>query len=273
MLTHDTFTHRFGRKALFGMIHLRPLPGSPLYGGSMDAVIEHALADARALAGGGCDGVIVENFGDKPFRKERVEGECVAAMTRVVAEVRRTVALPVGVNVLRNDALSAIAIASATGAAFIRVNVHVGAMLTDQGIIEGDAAETVRRRGIVAPDVGIFADHMVKHAVPLAPVDQLQSAKDLRLRGLADAVIVTGAETGAACEPDSLRSLREVLADTPLIVGSGLTAENAASFAEADAAIAGTSIKREGRVDEPVDRDRVERLVQAFKAVRQPGAR
>jgi len=164
------------------------------------------------------------------------------------------------VNVLRNDAASAIAIAAATGAAFIRVNVHTGAMLTDQGIIEGRAAETLRLRAVLAPGVLIFADHRVKHATPLAAVDDDQAAKDLRQRGLADAIIVSGRETGAAPDAKHFARVRAAV-DGPLLIGSGLTEGNAQAFADADGAIAGTSVKREGRVD----RERVERLVAAFK--------
>ena len=143
------------------MVHLRALPGAPLFGGSLDEVIEAAMADANALAAGGCDGIVFENFGDRPFHK-RVGPETVAAMTRVITEVRPK--LPFGVNVLRNDARAALAIAAATGAQFIRVNVHVGVMATDQGIIEGEAAETLRLR---TPHVLIFADYLVKHATPI----------------------------------------------------------------------------------------------------------
>jgi hypothetical protein len=246
------------------MVHLLPLPGAPLYAGSLAAVLESALRDARAIAAGGCDGVIVENFGDKPFTKGRVASETVAAMTRVVAEIVGAVAVPVGVNVLRNDAHSALAIAAATGAAFIRVNIHTGAMLTDQGLIEGEAYETLRRRAAIAPQAAIFADHLVKHAVPLGDVEPLQSAKDLRLRGLADALIVTGAETGAAPDAARLRALRAAV-DAPLLIGSGLTAENADAFSDADAAIVGTSIKRDARVDAEVEQTRVAQIVRAFK--------
>jgi membrane complex biogenesis BtpA family protein len=251
------------------MVHLAPLPGAPLYGGSLDAVIAAALADARALRDGGCDGMVFENFGDRPFFKDAVPPETVAAMTRVIIDVTRDVALPFGVNVLRSDAASALAVAAATGAAFIRVNVHTGAMVADQGIIEGRAAETLRKRAALAPKVLIFADHMVKHATPLGAVDEVQAAKDLQLRGLADAIIVSGRETGA--EPDLERFARvRAAVGAPLLVGSGLTEANAAAFAEADGAIAGTSIKRDGRVEAPVDAVRVARLVAAFK---RPGGR
>ena len=133
--------------------------------------------------------MLFETFGDRPFRKTEVDPETIAAMTRVLTEVQREAPLPFGVNMLRNDPIAALAVAAATGAAFIRVNVHTGAMVTDQGVIEGNAGETLRRRARIAPDVAIFADHLVKHASPLAPVDEVQSARDLRLRGLADAVV------------------------------------------------------------------------------------
>lgn len=255
MLTRSSFDQRFSRRALFGMVHLGPLPGAPLFRG-IAGVLEAALADARAIADGGCDGVVIENFGDRPFAKGRVEPETVAAMTRIVSEIAREVRLPIGINVLRNDALSALAIAAATGAAFIRVNVHTGAMVTDQGIIEGDAYATLRKRAALAPDVLIFADYLVKHATPLGE----QSPKDLRLRGLADALIVSGNETGAAADPARFAALREAVPDAPLLVGSGLTAANATQF-DADGAIVGTSIQVDGRVDAAL----VRQLALAFK--------
>jgi membrane complex biogenesis BtpA family protein len=265
MLTRDDFRKRFGGNAVIGMIHVAALPGAPLYGGSMQAIVDAALRDARALRDGGCDAIAFENFGDRPFFKDHVPAETVAALTRVIVEVVAEVRMTFGVNVLRNDAASAIAIAAATGAAFIRVNVHTGAMLTDQGIIEGRAAETLRTRTALAPEVLIFGDHMVKHAAPLTVIDDAQAAKDLRHRGLADAIIISGAETGA--EPDRGRFARvsEALSDAPIVIGSGLTDGNASTFAAADAAIVGTSIKVDGRVEAPVDPDRVKRLVAAFK--------
>ena len=265
MLSRDGFAERFTPKAVFGMVHLRALPGAPLFSGSIDAVIESAVGDARALVAGGCDGVIFENFGDRPFRKH-VDAETVAAMTRVIAEVRRDLRLPFGVNVLRNDARAALAIGAATGAAFIRINIHIGAMVTDQGIIEGQAADTLRHRAAFAPHVLIFADHLVKHATPIGEVDEIQMARDLRERGRADALIVSGRETGAAADLKRLLRTREAV-DAPILVGSGLTAENAANYADADGAIVGTSVKRDGRVEMPVDPLRVERIVRAFKPI------
>jgi hypothetical protein len=265
MLTRSAFADSFGDHPIFGMVHLRALPGAPLFDGSMDAVIDAALADARAICDGGATGIVFENFGDRPFVKNRAAAETIAAMTRVIAEIARAVRLPFGVNVLRNDGHAALAIAAATGAAFIRVNVHTGVMFTDQGVIEGEAAGTLRLRASLAPHVLIFADHLVKHATPQPGVDVAQSARDLRLRGLADAVIVSGSETGAAADPERLALLRDAI-DAPLLIGSGLTATNAQTYANADGAIAGTSIKRDGDVDAPVDARRVEEIVNAFKS-------
>ena len=138
-------------------------------------------------------------------------------------------------------------------------------MLTDQGIIEGEAADTLRSRARLAPNTAIFADHMVKHATPLATMDVVQSAKDLRQRGFADAIIITGAETGAAADPRRLEALRNAV-DAPLLIGSGIDEQNAATFADADGAIVGTAMKRDGHVDAEVDPQRVERIVRAFKS-------
>jgi len=265
MLTRDDFKTCFGGNAVIGMVHVAALPGAPMYGGSIQAIVDAALRDARALRDGGCDAIAFENFGDRPFFKDRVPAETVAALTRVIVEVVVEMKMPFGVNVLRNDAASAIAIAAATGAAFIRINVHTGAMLTDQGIIEGRAADTLRKRAAIAPDTLIFADHMVKHATPMVPLDEIQAAKDLRHRGFADAIIVSGAETGAEPDRASFARVREALSGTPILIGSGLTEANAGTFADADGTIVGTSIKIDGRVEAPVDPDRVKRLVAAFK--------
>ena len=246
------------------MVHLHALPGAPGYGRLLDAIVQAARRDAATLLDNGCDGIVFENFGDRPFPK-KTSLETVAAMTRVIAEVMRTVSPPFGVNVLRNDAHAALAIAAATGASFIRVNVHTGVMFTDQGVIEGEAAETIRMRNSVAPHIAVFADHMVKHAVPPPGTDVAQSARDVRHRGLADAVIVSGAETGAAVDSERLRTVREAI-DAPILIGSGLNVDNVHLYGDADGALVGTAFKEDGNVDAPVDAARVARLVSAFRA-------
>ena len=106
----------------------------------------------------------------------------------------------------------------------------------------------------------------MKHATSLVPLDPLQSARDLRFRGLADVLVVSGHETGSPTDPSLCERLREALPDVPLVIGSGLTAENASSYGAVDGAIVGTSIKRGGEVSAAVDRERVGRVVGAFRA-------
>jgi membrane complex biogenesis BtpA family protein len=261
----------FGQHStLIGVVHLLPLPGAPAYRGSMDEILERALADASALEGGGLDGAIVENFGDTPFFPDRVPPETVAAMTRVVAEIRRAHKFPIGINVLRNDAESALAIAAACDAHFVRVNVHVGAALTDQGIITGTAHRTLRRRralwapGREAPL--LFCDVDVKHAAPLARRDLGESADETFHRGGADALLVTGSGTGREPDWGDLQRVLHAVPDAPVLVASGVTEHNVGRVVrEAQGAIVGTSLKRQGQVLEPVDPDRVRALVHAAR--------
>src|SRR5262245_43174175 len=155
-------------KLLIGVVHLKPLPGSPRFAGDLDFLIDFAVADARAYARGGVDSIIIENFGDAPFTKGPVAPETLAAMTAAGRAIRAAVKVPIGFNVLRNDARSALALCATCGGSFMRVNVHTGAMLTDQGIIEGDAYNTIRYRQMLCPEVKLYADVHVKHAMPLA---------------------------------------------------------------------------------------------------------
>ena len=255
--------------AVIGMIHLRALPGSPRWAGSMNAVIEAALDDARALAEGGADALLVENHGDMPFAPVRVDAATVAAMAVAVQAVRAAVPLPVGVNVLKSDALSALAVASATGAVFIRVNVHVGAVVADQGLLQSTSYESLRYRRLLGLDIKILADVQAKHAVPLAPVPIEMETRDAVGRGLADGLVVTGVATGEPTAMGDLKKVRGAAPGMPLLVGSGATADNAAELLSvADGLIVGTSVKRDGVLANPVEAARVRRLVDAARGAR-----
>jgi hypothetical protein len=263
------FKKMFARaKPLIGVIHLPGLPGSPAYGGSMEAIIAHAMADAAAYVNGGADGIIIENFGDYPFVPGRNEPQVVAAMTAALARLRgKWPKTPFGVNVLRNDAVSALAIAQAGGGRFIRVNIHTGATLTDQGIIEGRADETLRfRRRIGADDVMIFADIDVKHGAQLVHRDLKLVAKETVLRGMADALILTGGETG---DPPDLADVRQVRSavECAIVAGSGVNKDNVWEVLPlVDGVIVGTSLKRERKTENPVDEGKVRELAKAIRA-------
>ena len=239
------------------MIHLGPLPGSPLFSGDLDEVVEAAIADGRILRRVGFDAFMIENFGDAPFYADDVPKVTIAAMTRAVADLARTFDVPIGVNVLRNDALGALAVAAATGARFIRVNVLSGMMSTDQGPIIGRAAEVARMRRAIAPDVAVMADVFVKHATPPPGLSIELATRDLAERGGADAVIVSGTGTGRPPSMNDVRAVKKAADGTPVFVGSGVTADTVVSIlGVADGVIAGTAIKRHGIASNPVSPER-----------------
>ncbi|MDQ3036578.1 MAG: BtpA/SgcQ family protein [Myxococcota bacterium] len=261
-------------RGLIGVLHLPAMPGDPAYAsGGFEGVLEHARRDARALREGGIESVVIENFGSRPFPKgdarDPIPAHQVALMAILTRELRGDFA-SVGVNCLRNDVVSALAIAAASGASFVRVNVHVGAYVTDQGVIEGEAARSLRYRASLsaAATIAICADVLVKHATPLAPIDPAQATKDTLERGMADAIVVTGTATGAPIDLAMLRQVREAAGDRPVMLGSGLTPESApALLPHADAAIVGTWIKERGDVRAPVDAERTRALVRACRGL------
>jgi membrane complex biogenesis BtpA family protein len=250
------------------MVHLPPLPGSPHFGGDLDSVIEFARRDALILKEAGFPALMIENFGDAPFYPDQVPPITVAAMTRAVATIAAATGLPIGINVLRNDALGALAIAAATGGAMIRVNVLTGLMNTDQGPIVGKAAEVARERRRLCPDVAILADVFVKHASPPSGLTIEQAGLDTWERGGADALIVSGTGTGAAADLDEAARLRKAVPDARILVGSGASAATLESLAEiADGVIVGSSLKSGGRASSPVDPDRAREFVLAAARV------
>jgi len=253
------------RKLLFGVVHLRPLPGSPRWRGDLEAVTSLAVNDALAYERGGAHALFIENFGDVPFTKGNAGPETVAAMAAAGRAISEAVKLPIGFNVLRNDARAALALCAACNGSFVRINVHTGAMLTDQGLIEGNAYETLRYRQQICPGVLILADVHVKHAVPLGDYSIEDSARDTIERGLADALIVSGVGTGLAAEVADVERVRRACPSAKILLGSGVTTANIRDFLPiADGFIVGTSLKVGGDVKKPVDPKRVAALVRAM---------
>jgi membrane complex biogenesis BtpA family protein len=204
-------------KPIIAPLQLLPLPGSPRFGGSVDAVVDAALTDLEALESGGVDGFILENLGDAPFLKNEVPPETVASMGRLAAEVRRRTDRPFGVNVLRNAGRAALAVAHAFGGSFVRVNVLTEAYVTDQGLVEGIAADLLRaRRALAAERVAVFADVHVKHAAPLLARPIRESALDMVERGGADVLVVSGSRTGEAADAADVEAVRGLGADVVL---------------------------------------------------------
>jgi membrane complex biogenesis BtpA family protein len=255
---------------IVGVVHLLPLPGSARGNSSADfgRVLDDARRDADAYARGGVDAIIVENFGDVPFRRGRVEPHTIAAMTLATEAVGRTCGLPIGVNVLRNDLIGAISIAAMTGARFVRANVYVGAAVTDQGIIQGEAEEAqtlVRRLGT---NVDVWADVDVKHAAQLTGRPISEQAVDAIERGLAAAVIVSGTGTGRPAAMADVLAVREAVGDAAVYVGSGVTLNNIEeTLRVASGVIVGSAMKVDGIVANRVDVVRVREVVAAVPSI------
>jgi membrane complex biogenesis BtpA family protein len=259
------FDALFPSKPLIGMVHLGPLPGSARWAGDLDAVLRRAVEDAQALEQGGAHGIMVENFFDAPFHKSSAPPITVSAMTRAVLAIREAVSLPLGVNVLRNDVCAAISIAHVCGAQLVRCNVFVGAVVTDQGIIEGAAREALDLRQRLGARVQIWADVGVKHAATLGEYALAQQAKDARERGLADALIVTGAATGESTPLSRILEAAQAVPGCPILAGSGVDAANVTEILPSiSGAIVGSGLKETADVASPVSIDRVRELAGYF---------
>ena len=256
------------KNPIIGVVHLLPLPTSARWGGSLKAVIERAEQEATALAAGGIDGIIVENFFDAPFTKDQVNPAVISAMTLIVDRLMNLVVVPVGINLLRNDAKGALAIASCVNAQFIRVNVLNGIMATDQGLIEGNAHEILRFRRELGSDIAIFADVLVKHARPLGTPNLTTAVQDTIERSLADAVILSGWATGSPPTIEDLELATAAAKGTPVLIGSGANWDNIGQLMQAaDGAIVASSLKRQGMIHETIDPIRVAQFIEAAREV------
>ena len=215
-------------KPVIGVVHLLPLPGSPRYTGDLEAVLLRAEQEATALASGGAHGIIIENFFDTPFTKNRVDTATACAMTLAVKRI-------------------------VTDQGLIEGEAH--------------ALHMYRRVLSAQGSVRILADVMVKHASPLGQSSDIaQAAKDTVLRGLADGLIVSGPATGSPPNWDDLNKVRQALPDTPILIGSGASIDNcSALLAIANGIIVATSLKRQGLVENPIDVERVRALVKAVQ--------
>lgn len=263
----------FGKtKVAIGVVHCPALPGSPGYEGEpVASIYKRAVQDAEAYVHGGIDGLIIENHGDLPFLKPSEIGyETVAAMAVITERVRRICGVPIGINVLANAPIPALAIAKATGVAFVRVNQWANAYVANEGFIEGEAARVLRYRAAIgAKDIKVFADTHVKHGAHAIVADRsiAELTRDVEFFG-ADAVIATGQRTGDPVDLEEL-SLIERSTGLAVLVGSGVTPDNVeAIFGHADAVIIGSSLKVGGVWWGAVDEAKVDRFMAVVASCR-----
>ncbi len=260
----------FTYKPVIGVIHLPPLPGTLLYKGQgIDSIVARALQDAEALYEGGVDAIIVENYGDKPYAVRVREPATIASMAIIVHELARRFNIPIGVSLLRNSGPEALAIAHVAGASFIRVNAYCEPRVAPEGLLEPVAREVMEEARRLSANIQILADVDVKHSYPLAPhYNVVQAVKECCERFQLDAIVVTGSRTGEPPDPGYVAAVKSA-STRPIIVGSGVTPENVEIYWRiADGFIVGTYFKENGITTAPVDRRRVERLIEKIRRLR-----
>ena len=252
---------------VYGVVHLKSLPGSPGNYLSLDEIIELAQEDVNNLVFGGVDGIIIENFGDTTFVKDDISKRTLASFTTVVENIEYDRDIKVGINVLRNDGVSALSIAEATKADFVRINVLNNVMMyTDQGMIEGKAHEIAQFKNSLNKEIEIYADVFVKHAVPPEGSKIENHTEELIYRAGADVVIVTGDGTGHEINIEDLNKVRDIVPQGKLAIGSGVNEENIEQYVDiADILIIGTNFKVDQDVSKRVDQRSVEQLIQMIK--------
>jgi membrane complex biogenesis BtpA family protein len=252
-------------RALIGMLHVGALPGTPAAHEALDAIVARAVAEARLYRDAGFHALMIENMHDRPYLAGAVGPEIVATMTAIGREVKREVALPLGVQVLAAANREALAVALACGAAFVRVEAFVFAHVADEGLLQASAGELLRfRRAIGADTIKIFADIKKKHAAHAitADLDVVETARAAEF-SLADGVIVTGVATGREAEPAEVQAVAAAVG-IPAFVGSGISHVNIARYGAADGYIVGSSVKRDGVWSGALDPARLQALVRAF---------
>ena len=250
-------------KPVIGMIHLKPLPGTPSWENDLEDIIDYALRDFEALIAGGVDGIILENFMDRPFKQRIKDPETIAAFSIIVWEIRKRATVPIGINLLRNSGVEAMSIACVVGTDFIRVNAYSEPLWSPEGLLQPIARDIQSIKNKLNCKAKVFADVNCKHSKPI--MDLIEASIEAHRRGLVDALIVSGSRTGEPVDPIDLYLVRKHTS-IPVILGSGARPENIGLYWRlVDAFIVGTYFKHHGNVFEPVDIDRVKKFMEKIK--------
>lgn len=261
-----TLQHVFGpAKPLIGMIHVQALPGTPAYGGSMEAIIEQAAEEALLYQNCGLPAIMIENMHDTPYLRRQIGPEITAAMTAVAVAVKKACGLPCGLQILAGANREALAVALAAGLDFIRAEGFVFAHVADEGLLQSDAGELLRyRRAIGAGHILVLTDIKKKHSAHAITAD-MSLAETARAAEFfrSDGLIITGSATGEAASAEDVQAARAA-SRLPILIGSGVRPDNIAGYWPfCDGAIVGSWFKEGGHWAGRVDESRVRELVEA----------
>ena len=269
---YKNFLELYGvEKPIIGMVHLPPLPGSPIYNGKgLKEVIDRALYDVNELQEGGVNALEVENFSDPTYYPQEVGPELVAAMAVISDRIMKIAKVPVGICIL-SDPKASLSVAHAVGARFVRATFFTEASVDVSGLVTPKPHELLRFRKFLDPSIAIYTDVHIKHSAPLVNRPLGDSALDAKYF-LSDAVIISGTHTGKETDLGDIKEAKASVEEFPVLVGSGFRKESAEKIFEvADGAIVGTSLKKDGISSNPVDRERVKDLMDTVKRIRAKG--
>jgi hypothetical protein len=259
-------------KPIIGMVHLRPLPGSPFYSqGEINNIIDIAVQEAKILEEAGVDGLQIENMWDHPYLKgDEIGHETTASLAVCAYAVIQSVKIPVGINCHLNGSIQALAAGVSAGAMWIRVFAHANAYISNAGIVEASGPRALRYRHAIGGDhIIILGDVLVKHGSHFITSDRdiKEQAHDIELfKG--DAVIITGGATGKKPEISEIEAVKSSVG-IPVFVGSGITAANVETYFKViDGAIVGSEFKKDGKWQNPVSLERAKSFMDKVKALR-----
>ena len=258
-------------KFLAAMIAVLPLPGSPLYDGNDQRVIDQALSDLEHYKEAGVDSILLENDHDLPYIQPPLDERGVALMTKIAREARKRFDGPIGIQMLEAANITALEIAAEADLDYIRVEAFVFAHVGGSGVINGSAGKILRcRKELNVEHIQVFADVKKKHGshsltIDLDIKDEVMQAEFF----LADGVIVTSQFTGINPDKSDLMKARSVT-KLPVIIGSGMTPENIQDYMPlADGFIVGSCFRKDGKFLEIWEPERLNKFMRAFNSARE----
>jgi membrane complex biogenesis BtpA family protein len=254
------------KKLLIGMVHLKPLPGTPLYDNNWQEVIKIAIDEANILQNEGFNAIIIENMHDVPYLNRNVGPEIISAFATIGTILKNQIKIPIGIQILAGANKEALAVAKTANLDFIRAEGFVFSHVADEGIMNSDAGELLRYRKMIdADNVKIYTDIKKKHSshsiTKDVSISEMVKAAEFFL---SDGIIITGKSTG---EPADVKELKQVkkTTDLPVFIGSGITEENLSEFWDyADGFIVGSYIKEFGYWKNSLSLKRIKKLVSKF---------
>ena len=257
-------------KFLAAMIAVLPLPGSPLYDGNDQRVIDQAMADLEIYKKAGVDSIIFENDHDLPYIQPPLNKKGIRLMTKICKKARKRFNGPIGVQMLEAANIESLEIAAAAELDYIRVEAFVFAHVGGSGIINGSAGKILRRRKeLNAEHIKVFADVKKKHGshsltIDLDIKDEIMQAEFF----LVDGVIVTSQFTGLNPDKNDLIKAKDATR-LPVLIGSGMNVDNIADYLPfADGFIVGSYFRKDGKFLEKLEPERLNKFMEVFVSAR-----